>query len=317
MVKVCTWGVALAACLALACAEDAPPPPGLAPEPIAADGRLPPGVEAMLFGGSRGCREDADCESNSCEFGGCVGLVTSDTRWRVEHIGRRVRERLAIQPELGPHLVRVLGEVAMREEMGIAFRGRAAQAIGELFVKDAPGAATDAAGLDAARRALGELLVVAPGPVAELAAVALARLGDGRGVDMVIAVSESKRIAWACEALRALGHVGPGEGREAALTALLSALSPEIGLELQRAAIDGLAALGDRRAIRPLTAHLTTGPEAIADEVAAALRALTGATLGPDALRWDAWVAEHRPPEPPAYTPRGSTSADDIDLPTP
>jgi len=295
------------------CGPEAPAGQGLTFEPLPADGRPPPGVEAMLFGGSRGCRDDADCESGMCTYGRlCMGLVTADELWRVERIGERVRARLELQPELRPLVTSLLASVVTREEMGLSFRGRAVRALGQLV-------GPEGANADAVLAELRRLIVVSPASVAEVAAITLARLGDATGLDIVLALTEDRREASACEALRVLG-LGARHGeatRVEALTTLLAAMSPDVDLELQRAAIAGLGALGDRRAIRPLAAHLATGPESLADEVADTLRAITGAAIGPDPLRWDAWVAANGPPEPPPYTLRGHDSLDDIDLPTP
>jgi len=299
---------------AVGCGKEKPAPLGLAIEALPGDGRPPPAFEAMLFGGQRGCREDSDCESSVCSFSACVGLVTADELWRMERIGVRVRERLALQPELRPLVTSLLGSVANREEMGFAFRGRAVRALGEL-VDPATSPPAQVAEVVAALKLH---LIGAPASIAEVAALTLARLGDATGIDIVMALTESTRQASACEALRLLGHARGDEATTTeALTTLLATLSPDVDLELQRAAIDGLAALADARAVRPLAAHLTTGPESLADEVAKALRRLTGASLGPDALAWDAWVANAKPPAPPTYTLRGHDSLDDIDLPTP
>jgi hypothetical protein len=271
----------------------------------------------MLFGGSRGCRDDLDCESNVCLFGSCAGLITADELWRVERVATRVRERIALQPELSDLVVDLVADVATREEMGLAFRGRSVRALGRLL--DPAGEGPEHAAR--ARRIithLQRLLVVSPGPVAEVAAIALATLGDPTGADIVIALTESEREATAIEALRVLGLVrGDAELRNEVLVTLLSTLSPELDIELQRAGIAGLAALGDARAIGPLADYLTVGSEPLAAEVAEALRQLSGHTLGGDPLAWDAWLDAHPPPAPPPYTPRGHDSMDDIDLPTP
>ncbi len=325
LARLAAISLGVAACLQLAaCGKDAPAPLGLSIEPLPADGRPPPAFEAMLFGGTRGCRENADCESSVCSFSACVGLVTADELWRIERIGVRVRERLALQPELRPLVTSLLDSVVAREEMGFPYRGRAIRALGEL-VDPATSAPADIAAVVASLKLH---LTTQPSAIAEIAALTLARLGDASGLDIVIALTESTRAASACEALRILGTGARGAqagvaapGSEAtkteALTTLLATMSPDVDLELQRAAIEGLAALADQRAIRPLAAHLATGPEALADEVAATLRALTGQTLGPDTLAWDAWVASARPPAPPPYALRGHDSLDDIDLPTP
>lgn len=306
---------ALAGLLAVlgACAREVPPPPGLEPEPLGEDGRLPPGVEAMIFGSARGCRDDLDCESNACVFGTCAGLLTADEPWRMARIGARLRERLARQPELADTLTALMGEVATKDEMGLPFRGRVMRALGQIWPEGAaaPAIAT-----------LRALLPKSPAAVAEVAAVTLARLGDASGADLVIELAHGDRLASACDALEALGHIAhvaaPGaQSADGALPELLATLSPGLDLELQRAALDGLGAARDPRAIRPLVGYLTTGPEPLADRAAEVLRQTTGQSFGPDALAWDRWLSTAQVPAPPAFVPRGTDSSTDIDLPTP
>ena len=298
------------ALLVTGCTKALPPSPGLEPEPLPADGRPPPVFEAMLFGGQARCETDADCASGICRFGHfCDGLVTADETWRTEKIGKRVRERLALQPELRPLATSLIASIVAREEMGAAGRGRAARALGQLAEPGGAGAQEVVAELQ-------RLIAISPATIAEVAALALARLGDGTGLEIVAALTESPRAASSIEALRLLGS-GARATPDAALTTLLAHVSSNIDLERQRAAIVGLGTLGDKRAIRPLVGHLATGPDALAETLAATLRTLTGATLGPNTLAWDAWVSQHNPPAAPAYTPLGHNSIDDIDLPTP
>ena len=305
-------GIAALMLVALAgCTKALPPSPGLEPEPLPSDGRPPPTFEAMLFGGQARCENDADCASGICRFGRfCDGLVTADEPWRTEKIGLRVRERLAIQPELRPLATSLIASIVMREEMGIAGRGRAARALGQIVEPGGAGAQEVVAELQ-------RLIAISPATIAEVAALSLARLGDGTGLEIVMALTESPRAPSSIEALRLLGSGARGSKDDTALKTLLAHVSSDVDLERQRAAIVGLAALGDKRAIRPLVAHLATGPDALAETLAATLRSLTGATLGPDTLAWDEWVSQHAPPAAPAYTPLGHNSIDDIDLPTP
>lgn len=293
------------------CTKSLPPSLGMTAEPLPADGRPPPTFEAMLFGGQARCEDDVDCASGICRFGHfCDGLVTADELWRTELIGARVRERLALQPELRPIATSLIASIVQREEMGIAGRGRAARALGQLAEPGGAGAQEVVAELQ-------RLVAISPATIADTCALSLARLGDGTGLELVAALTESPRAASSIEALRMLGSGARRTGTDTALTTLLAHLSSNLDIERQRAAIVGLGALGDKRAIRPLVAHLATGPEALAETLAATLRTLTGATLGPDTLAWDAWVSEHAPPVAPAYTPLGHDSIDDIDLPTP
>ncbi len=280
-----------------------------------------PATEALLFGSSTRCRQAQDCDSHACLFGSCAGLITVDEPWLTATVGERLRLHLASRPGVEERLVPMLSQMLADESSGLAFRGRAARALGEI---NSP----------ASLNSLEAYLVSAPGPLAEVIAVILAQRGRPAGVELLIELAVSDTSARAIEALTALGGLAASPNtaspasttRETAFIALLSALSPDIDLELNRAAIRSLARFGDPRAIRPLRRFLVTGPESLADEVAAALRKLTNpgndtahaaASLGPDPRRWDAYLDQHRPPEPPAYVPRTHRSEDDLDLPTP
>jgi HEAT repeat protein len=194
-------------------------------------------------------------------------------------------------------------------EAGLPFRGRAARTLAQI-------------GSPAALVELERRLPESPGSLADLIAVLLANAGRPAGLDRVVELSQSKTTSRSVEALRALGGLkdAPPDARELALIELLSALSPDVHLEENRAAIDGLARLGDPRALTPLRRFLVAGPDALAHETARAMRALAGkeaALLGPDPRRWDAFFQANPPPAPPAFTPRRHDSEDDLDLPTP
>jgi len=277
-----------------------------------------PSTEALLFGSSTRCREAQDCDSHACLFGACAGLITVDEPWLTAVVGERLRLHLASRPGVEERLVPILSQMLADDDSGLAFRGRAARALGEI---------ASPAALDA----LEARLASAPGSLAEVIAVTLARQGRAAGADLLIELAASETSARAIESLTALGGLSSNAAsaspiREAAFLTLLSALSADIDLELNRAAIRSLTRFGDPRAILPLRRFLVSGPESLADEAAAALRKLTNpnndpnheaASLGPDPRRWDAYLDQHRPPEPPAYTPRTHRSEDDLDLPTP
>ncbi len=279
--------------LLMACGE----PPEVA-EPIPADG-LPASVEGLLFGTSDTCRDDADCRSGSCLYGMCAGLLSVDEPWRVESIAKRLET--AVPATLRPRVTELLVATMSRAELGQNSRARAAHALGQL---PWPGH----------RDALEAALDSAPAAVAEIIALDLmASSPPKRALELVIELLKSNETPRIVEALRALGRSASPD----ALVPLLENLSTDLDLEGQRAAISGLEAFGDKRAIRPLVRHLTLGPEPLADEIARGLRTLTGASFGPMPLAWDEWVAQHPPPTPPGYEPRTHRSEDDLDLPTP
>lgn len=306
-----------------ACGKEVAPP-----EPIPAEG-LPPTIEEMIFGSSRGCRDGLDCASGACSFGACRGMVSTDEPWRVENIAQKLADRIEKEPLLAPRVVATLSAIAQNEEERVAIRGRAVSALGVVVQPPTSSQTGPADPLKAAVVAeLKELLPKAPAAVGEVIAATLARLGDPSGVELLVMLAGSERLPVALDATRALGALGRAEPRAAlsdeVLVTLLSAVSVDLDLELQRAAIEALGDLGDARAMVPLARHLTAGPEALAEVGAQALTKLVpklGADLSPpsgsDPLRWDAWLTAHRPPAPPPYSPRGHDSVDDIDLPTP
>lgn len=303
-------GIALLALVATACEPAAPPT--RAPEPLPASG-LPASTEALLFGTATRCNLATECESGACVFGACAGLITVDEPALTDVVGARLREHLARTPGLAERLVPTLSVMVTDEEAGLPFRGRAARTLAQI-------------GSPAALTELERRLPESPGSLADLIAVLLADHGRPDGLDRVVELSRSPSTARSVEALRALGGLGaaPPDARDVALVELLSALSPDVHLEENRAAIDGLARLNDPRALTPLRRFLVAGPDALAHETARAMRALSApkaglavASLGPDPRRWDAHFAAHPPPAPPAFTPRRHDSEDDLDLPTP
>lgn len=311
VLTVLSVGLSLAAS---ACGKEVTPP-----EPIPAEG-LPPSVEEMFFGSSRGCRDGLDCASGACSFGACRGLVSIDEPWRVETIAEKLRERITQEAALAPRVVATLSAIAHNDEERVVIRGRAVAALG---VVGQVATLREAVVAD-----LKDLLPKAPAAVGEVVAGSLARLGDASGVELLVMLAGSERLPVALDAMRALGALGRAPGRpslsDEVLVTLLSAVSVDLDLELQRAAIEALGDLGDARAMIPLARHLTAGPESLAEVEAIALAKLApklgaGVTApgGTDPLRWDAWIAANRPPAPPAYTPRGHDSVDDIELPTP
>ena len=291
-----TTTLALALTL-LGCGPTAPEPPPV--EPLPEGNLLPEEVEGIVFGSPKACREDADCPSGVCYYGACGGLLTVDTRWMQEVVASTLATRAEAQPGLRERLVWHLARVLGRPRTESAFRARCVVGLERL------GAAGPL------RDALADL----PEDVEGAAAMALARLGDPAGLDLTLALTEDDRPAVAAEALRALG-ASKGPDAEA-LRGLLRTLNPDLDGDLVRAALDGLAALGDRRAVAPLVAFLALAPDFLALRTAVTLRTLTGASLGADAQAWASWLAAHPQPAPPPYTLRAYRSEDDIGLPSP
>lgn len=299
MVRAALRAIALfcVSLVSLVCACGEPPGDSVASQTAAA---MPQSVEGLLFGSSEGCNEDPDCPSGACIYGMCAGLLSVDQRWQVESIARRLASRLASDPALGAMLEDALKRLITQPDLGLNSRGRAAQGLAELRL---PGG----------RAALVEALASAPPPLDAVIALELMDDPPPRALALAFELARGTDLSRAVEALRALGT----SRRPEALVPLLEALSPDIDLELQRAAVAGLASLGDRRAIRPLVRHLSLGPEPVADEVALALRKLTDQAFGPDPLAWDTWLVRNAPPEPPLFEPRVHRSEDDLELPTP
>ncbi len=289
-------GVTLALLSTLAFKACGEPPEAAAPVP--AEG-LTAVIEGLLFGTSETCRDDADCRSGACLYGMCAGLLSVDERARLESIALRLDKEVPV--ELRRRVTDVLVATMQREELGQNSRARAALALGHLH-------------WDGHRPALEAALSKAPAALAEVIALELMTPPPPKtALELVVELARSTEVARAVEALRALG----GSASPEALLPLLESLSPDLDLEVQRAAIAGLSLLGDKRAIRPLVRHLTLGPEPLADEIALGLRGLTGEAFGPLPLAWDDWVSRNTLPEPPPYEPRTHRSEDDLDLPTP
>ncbi len=297
VVFVASATLAISSCGAPA-AGDAEP---TAVEPLPTDGSLPHSVEELVFGGRRGCRADSECLSQQCQYGSCIGLLIADETWRQRDVAAKLAARAEADPELKRRVTAALTRLVLRDDTDQSFRGRAARGLEAL----------------GAREALRSTLDAAPGAVHEDLSLALLRMGDSVGLDVVLQLVESERASLQLEALYALGNVRAAEDVARVLPVLLSFLTGDLGQEPPRAALDALGRLGDARAIRPIVAFVTTGPEALADRASAVLAKLTGATLGPRVLAWEAWVREHNPPPAPPFALRTHSSEEDIGLPSP
>lgn len=274
--------------------------PALA-EPLPTDGSLPLSVQELVFGGRRGCRADRECGSLQCVYGSCIGLLIADETWRQRDVAAKLAARAKADPELERRVTTALTRLLARDDTDQSFRGRAVRGLEALGAREVLRGALDAA----------------PGAVHEDLSLALLRMGDPVGLDVVLQLVESERASLQLEALYALGDVRGADPTARVLPVLLSFLTGDLGQEPPRAALDALGRLGDPRAIRPLVTFVATGPEALADRASAVLAKLTRADLGPRALAWEAWVEKNNPPPAPPFTLRTHSSEEDIGLPPP
>jgi hypothetical protein len=287
---------ALLLLLGTGCTQEPPPSDKAALAPLPPGDALPPRVDAMLYGSAQTCRGD-DCPGGVCYYGACVGLLVVDQRWMqveiTERIVAAVAAREGLRPRVIAHLVRQLDQ----PKADLAIRARTLLPLEGLSAKEA------------LLRALGDPDERLQGA----AALALTRLGAAEGLPMVRALTEHEELGIAAEALRALGK----SKLDGALVPLLRNLNANLDAVLLRAALDGLRALGDLRAARPLHEWLAQAPEYLHHEILVTLRGLTGASLGNDVEGWGRWIETHDAPMAPEYTLRVQTAEDELGLPAP
>ncbi len=271
-------------------------PIGLASTPGVA-GELSPKLEAILIGEEQRCREDERCASGVCYYGSCQGLMVLDQPWMRGRALEAMHAALEETPSQRPVVTRHLRFQVGRKRLDYSQRARAV------------------AGLEALGDIDGLLDVyeTLPEPTQEAASMALTRLGAAAGVLHTVALTEDVRAPIAVEAVRALG-VGGHNGQ---LPVLLSLLGQDVDQTLVRAAIDSLAALKDRRSVRPIVAFFDKAPEHLVRRMVLALQAIaeTQVPVSPEA--WVAWVEENGPPAAPEFVVRQSSSAEDIGLSDP
>ena len=262
--------------------------------------QLAPELEAMVFGSTAPCVSDADCRGSLCYFGACVGLLLVDQRWMQETVASNIAAWIEAHPAQREAFVTEVSAVAGSDAADTAYRARSLLAL-------------EAVGAVDALRAVAGLAEDPEDRIAGAAALALTRLGQPEGLDLAIALTDSRQPAVAIEALRALGR----SRSPRALEPLLSMLGPDLDRFLVAAAVEALTQLGDARAIGPLVGFLDVAPEYLRHPVAAALRRLTGAQLGIGSVAWRGWMAEHPPPEPPRFVVRSARAVGEPFLPTP
>jgi len=224
-------------------------------------------------------------------------LLVVDQRWMQAEITERVVASAAAREGLRDRVIVHLERVLDQPDTDIAFRARALLPLEGLKA------------LEPLERALAD-------PDERLqatASLALTRLGVQAGLPMARALTEHAEQGIAAEALRALG----ASGMDGALVPLLRTLNSDLDGVLLRAAIDGLRALGDRRAIRPLHRWLAHAPEYLHHEILVTLRAVTGASVGGDVEAWGRWIQDEDPPQAPAYRVRSHKAEDELGLPAP
>jgi len=268
-----------------------------APAPLPVGDGLPESIEAVIFGSATPCVDDRTCESGICTYGSCIGVLLADQRWMHARATQRLLERVDGREELRLRVVRELSQIALRKEADTAYRSRALRALETL----------------GDHRALRLLLADPSVRLADEAAISLVRLGDPSGLESVVRLAHGESVILASEALRALGKV-PGDP---SLVALLATLNPELDGPIVRASLDGLRALGDRRAIRPLTALLPTIPGHLRHRLVESLRELSEAQLDGTVAAWQRWVETHNPPAPPVVSVRSIGIRDEQGLPAP
>jgi len=282
----------------LACGGPAAPDP--ADEVLPPGDLLPADVDATLFGTQAPCRDDPDaCPSGACYYSRCEGLTSVDVRWLQEELARALAARTEGHEALRERVAERLGRVLRSQRLDVPTRARAIL------------------GLEAVRAVavLEGALADLPEPLAEPTVLALTRLGSAAGLHHALALTEVDRLPIAAEALRALGASGLSEALPGLLRQLDPDRTPEPAIVIRLAALDGIATLGDPRAIAPLVDLLERAPVGLAFPIAATLRRLTGAQLGVEPATWRAWLAANplavAPDvggEPPARNARGLTA---------
>lgn len=279
-----------------ACSGDAGPE--ATGQPLPPGDELPIDVHTMIQGRVQQCRNDEDCPGTPCYRYKCAGLLADvDERWQQELTTRRLVERVGDDAELRRRVVLRLNEAAAADRSDVAFRARA------LLALEALG---ETASLRRYLTAKDERLQVAAG-------LGMTRLGDSAGLPIAKAATESDLPALAVEALRALGKSGLAE----ALPALLRNLNPELDPRAIRAALQALRDLGDPRATRPLVTFLKIAPDHLRRHCVHVLRAVTAQRIGTEAAAWEAWLESATVPDPPRFTLRRFSAAEDLGIPTP
>ena len=289
--------ILLFAFFASGCAERTAPPVPLVHDEVPPGSALPEAIDAFLYGDAVRCMSGKDCVSGACYYGTCTGLLVIDQRWLQDEISGRLATHLDQRPAQTVRVVAHLAMLLSRPGSDEAIKGRAVLALEALKADEALVGA-----LDGQSEA-----------VTAAAALALTRLGRDEGLLLTQALSESPKDALAIEALRTLG----ARGRPESLTALLRALSPSQDGAVLSAALEAIAALGDKRAAHALVAWLKRAPEYLKLDTVKTLRSLTDQTLGADPSAWERWLSTAAIPLPPPFQPRNHDPTLELGLPTP
>jgi len=268
-----------------------------------AAGELPVEIHAMIFGDETPCRDGQDCVTGQCLFGRCSGLTRTDEQWRTELVTARLNKLMGDNAQLRAEVVAKLNELAMSAELSMPIRARLVWALDDI---------AGTAGLAGPKAAFDTL----EEPLQGLVAMSLARHGDTSQLAMVLALTESSRPAIAIEALRALGGVGANPPTEV-LARLLAVATGEAPHEAARAALGALAQLKDPRTLRTLIEMVDSGPDALREPVAIALRQMTTQAFGRDVAAWRSWADGAKVPEQLSFTPAVMRVEDDLGIPEP
>jgi hypothetical protein len=266
-------------------------------EPLPPGTELPATIEGLLLGSEQGCAKDGDCAGKICRYNRCAGILQADGRWMQETLAARLAQLVDKKPALKTRISTWLLDITGREGVDVAFQARAVLVLEKLA--DVKSVATFLKGKNKRIR--------------EAAALALVRLRDSRGLDVVAQLIEHEQPTVAVEATRALGESRlPG-----ALKPLLRNLNPSLDNTIVKASVVALGRLNDKRAIRPLVTFLAQAPAHLIYDITLVLRQLTGVSHGEDARTWSAWVNAKNPPAAPVYIVRQHSAQEDLGIPDP
>lgn len=148
--------------------------------------------ESLLWGGST-CRDAADCPSNLCSMGICLGYLAASSEEARETVAPAIRE-LGESPQVS-EMQRLLVEALENRESDAFVRGRAADAF-RFLPKEL------------STRVLPAYLIEADEPVRFFVARALAAAGNQAGIDALASFADHPAQAVRTLARRAAGVPG-------------------------------------------------------------------------------------------------------------
>lgn len=234
----------------------------------------PAWIHAVLVGSPAPCEGDEDCAAGLCDFGHCIGALTTDQPWLQRAAAKPLVAAATADATADAAIVAVIMEVAR----GGSARGEALAARAAFVLGAFPG--------PAATTALRELLATGPPVARRAAAVALADRGLDDGRELVVELLRDGNIPQRIAAARALGGLG-GDGVVEKLGEALEADERFV----RQAAVAALAATGDPAALPVLVDYLADAPGYEKLGVIRALRSLSGEKLGDSPDAWRALVS--------------------------